>query len=328
MIRSLAAALGCAGLIAFIPPARAHVVAGARVFPVTLTFDDPGVNDEVSLPAFSYQRSGADGGSGPSHAFDFGFEYDKTITPTTALIFNDGDDVIQTNGSKTQAGFETVFITGKWQLYTNGPHEFVVSLGIIRELGGSGTDHVGADHYGSTAPTGYFGKGFGDVPVPALRPFAITGELSYTIVDKELKAFTPPAPGIAAGAGGEASPASGIAAQFNSGNNNAWSGAASLQYSIPYLQTQVRHYELPHLFDKLIPLVEVTWTSPASSPSSQGTTWTIAPGAIYLAQWGEVGIEALIPANRASGTNVGAVALFHIFLDDLLPHSLGKPIFQ
>ncbi len=322
----VAATVGCAGLLAVTFPARAHVIAGARVFPVTLTFDDPGVSDEISLPAFSYARSGADGGTGPSHAFDFGFEYDKTITPDTALIFNDGYDVIQTNGSKTEAGFENIFITGKWQLYTNAPHEFVVSLGIIRELGGSGTDHIGADHYGSTAPTGYFGKGFGDVPVPALRPFAVTGELGYTIADKELKAFTPPASNLLTGAGGGESPASGIAAQFNTGNNNAWAGAVSLQYSIPYLQTQVHYFNLPHLFDDMIPLVEVTWTSPASSPSSQGTTWTIAPGVIYLARWGEVGVEALIPANKAAGTNVGAVALFHIFLDDLMPHSLGKAL--
>ena len=78
----------------------------------------------------------------------------------------------------------------------------------------------------------------------------------------------------------------------------------------------------------LIPLVEITWTSPASAPSSQGTTWTVAPGVIYLAQWGEIGVEALIPANRASGTTVGAVALVHFFLDDLMPTSLGKPIIE
>jgi hypothetical protein len=30
--------------------AQAHVVCGDRVFPTTLTMDDPGVSDEVSLP--------------------------------------------------------------------------------------------------------------------------------------------------------------------------------------------------------------------------------------------------------------------------------------
>ena len=302
-------------------PARAHVIAGARVFPVTLTFDDPGVSDEASLPAFSYTRSAANGGSGPGHEVDLGFEYDKTITPNTALIFNDGYDIQQMNGAKTQAGFENLYVTGKWQAYTNAPHEFVVSLGIIREIGGTGTTHTGGDRLGSTSPTGYFGKGLGDLPVPALRPFAITGELSYTIADRELKSM-------------DAAPAmsspfvTGLPAQYNNGNNNAWSGGLSLQYSIPYLQSQVKDVGLRGVLGNLIPIVEVTWSSPASSPSAQGTTWTAAPGVIYLAQWGEIGVEALVPLNKTTGTNVGAVGLVHFFFDDLFPTSIGRPIFQ
>ncbi|WP_419729474.1 hypothetical protein [Lichenicola sp.] len=323
MNRVLAAAtFGCAGLLALSPDAWAHVVAGARVFPVTLTFDDPGVGDEISAPAFTFSRSGADGGTGPSHEFDYGFEFDKTITENTALILNDGYDVIQTNGSKTEAGFENLFITGKWQAITNADHELVVSLGITRELGGSGTVHIGADHYGSTTPNFYFGKGFGDLPGSVLKPFAVTGELSYTIADKGLKVSTPVNPNA------DAASSAGVVSQFNTGNNNAWSGSLSLQYSIPYLQTQVHDYKLPGFLANMIPVVELDWTSPASSPSTQGTTWTVAPGVIYLAGWGELGVEALIPVNKAAGTNVGAVALVHVFLDDLLPHSLGKPIFD
>ncbi len=153
-------------------PAGAHVIAGNRVFPVTLTFDDPGVSDEASLPALTYQRSGANGGTGPTHSVNLGFEYDKTITPTTALILDGGYDINQTNGSKTQAGFENLVVTGKWQAYTNAAHEFVASLGIQREIGGTGTTHNGGDRYGSTTPTAYFGKGPGrlaDRPVPAAR---------------------------------------------------------------------------------------------------------------------------------------------------------------
>jgi hypothetical protein len=42
-----------------------------------------------------------------------------------------------------------------------------------------------------------------------------------------------------------------------------------------------------------------------------------------------VGVELLIPANRAAGTNVGVIAQFHMFLDDLLPGSvLGRPLFD
>jgi hypothetical protein len=298
-------------------PTSAHVIAGNRVFPVTLTFDDPGVSDEASLPALTYQRGGSNGGTGPSHSVGLGFEFDKTITPTTALIINGGYDINQMNGSKTQTGFDNLVVTGKWQAYTNAAHEFVASLGIQREIGGTGTTHTGGDRYGSTTPTGYFGKGLGDLPIGLLRPLAITGELGYTIADKKVKTsqVTDPDSGL-------------ISTQFTNGNNNAWNGGLSLQYSIPYLQSQVKDYGLPSFVGNLIPVVEVTWSSPAGSPSTQGTTWTVAPGIIYLAQWGEIGAEALIPANKAAGTNVGAAVLVHFFFDDLFPTSLGKPIFQ
>jgi len=313
-----AAAFGCAGLLASSLPARAHVVAGARVFPVTLTLDDPGVSDEVSIPALTYARDGADGGTGPTHEYDLGFEYDKTITPTTALILNDGGDVFQTNGSRTRTGLENLVVTGKWQVCTSAAHEFVVSLGISREIGGTGTSSTGADAHGSTTPSLYAGKGLGDLPIGLLRPFAVTGELSYTIADKGLKTL----PAAQGGTG------DGIAGAFNDGSNNAWFGGASFQYSIPYLQSQVRDVGLPSVIGSLVPVVEVNWSSPASAPSAQGTRWTVAPGLIYLAQWGEIGVEALIPANKAAGSTVGAVALLHLFLDDLFPHGIGRPIVQ
>ncbi len=315
------AALSAAALALPAFPACAHVIAGARVFPVTLTIDDPGTADEVSIPALTYSRDGSSGGSGPTHNFSYGFEYDKTITPNTALILNDGYVTQQTNGAKTQAGFGNLFITGKWEFALDAEHEFVASLGVIREIGGTGASHVGGDRYGSTAPTGYFGKGLGDLPIGLLRPLAVTGELSYVVADRKLKQLPPPA-------GSNASPMidTGIAAQFNNGANNAWAGGVSVQYSLPYLQSQVKDVGLHGVLGGMVPLVEVTWSSPASTPSAKGTTWTVAPGAIYLATWGEVGLEALIPANRAAGTTVGAVALVHFFFDDLFPNTIGKPI--
>ena len=319
---SPAAALACASLLCLrAVPADAHVIAGVRVFPVTLTFDDPGVSDEASAPALSYQREAADGGTGPGHEVDLGFEYDKTITPDTALILNDGYDIQQMNGSKTQAGFENLNVTGKWQAYTDAAHEFVASLGVIRAFGGSGTTHTGADRFGSTSPTGYLGKGLGDLPIGMLRPLAVSGELSYTVADRALKAIQPPASPM---------PQFGTAlpTQYNEGNNNAWSAGFSLQYSIPYLQSQVRDIGLPGFLGDMIPLVEFTWSSPASTPSAQGTSWTAAPGVIYMAQWGEIGLEALVPLNRTAGTNVGAVGLVHFFFDDLFPDSIGRPVFR
>ncbi len=309
-----AAALAAAGVLAA-HTASAHVVAGARVVPVTLTLDDPGTADEASIPTITYQRSGANGGPGPQHEVDFGFEYDKTITSNTALIANYGTNIYQIDHGSTRGGLQNLYITGKWQAYTNAAHEFVVSLGVIREFAPTGTVSTGADQYGSTAPTGYFGKGLGDLPIGVLRPFAVTGELSYVIADKALKATqtTDPSSGL-------------MSLQYNAGAPNQWTGGFSVQYSIPYLQAQVKDFGLPHFIGNLIPLVEVTFSTPASRPNQQGTAWTIAPGVIYLGHDYQVGLEALIPGNRTAGQNVGVIAQFHIFLDDLLPNSLGKPL--
>ena len=85
-----AACIACAIGTAFsISPADAHVVVGNRVFPVTLTFDDPGVGDEATLPQFVYEP-----GESGSNLYQFQWEYDKTITPTTAIIYNQGYDIL------------------------------------------------------------------------------------------------------------------------------------------------------------------------------------------------------------------------------------------
>ena len=41
----------------------------------------------------------------------------------------------------------------------------------------------------------------------------------------------------------------------------------------------------------------------------------------------QVGVEAIVPINRQSGANIGVIAQVHIYLDDLFPRSIGKPLF-
>ena len=290
-------------------PALAHAVCGSRIFPVTLTMDDPGVADEASLPTVSTTRQGADGGPGSVHEYDFNFEYDKRITTNLGVGFNYGWNLIQTDHAKTQTGFQDFVVTPKYSTCVSADHEFIVAAGVQRVFGATGTQHIGSDVFGSTTPTLYVGKGLGDVPLDAVRPFSVTGELSYEIPDRGLKSTFGGLPGDA-----------------NGGNAREWFGAVSLQYSIPYLQSQVKDYGLPSFFSHLVPLVEITWTSPASAPNNLATTWTIAPGIIYEGQSYQVGIELLVPANKAAGPSVGAIAQLHLYLDDLFPNSIGKPL--
>lgn len=321
---TLAAAAALSALLGG-PAAHAHAVAGARTFPVTLTIDDPGVADEASIPTFSVQRQPDDPDSGRGWQYNLAAEFDKRITEHLGVGVNGGYTVRTAQFGKTQTGFQNLNVSLKYQAWVNAPHEAILSLGVIREIARTGTAHTGADQFGSTTPTAYFGKGFGDLPIPALRPFAITGTVGYTVADKKLKALGGgPSDGGANGAGG----VTGIAAQqFNTGYANRWVGGLSLQYSLPYLASQVRDLGLPEFVNRLTPLVEVAYSSPASSPSNLGTQVVVAPGVIYGADSFQVGLEALIPANRASGRFVGVVTQLHLFFDDLFPNSLGKPLF-
>ena len=245
-----AGALAAAALMTAFP-AAAHVVVGDRTFPVTLTFDDPGVGDEMTLPQVIWQRSG-----GPTEDLQTQWEFDKTITPTTALIYNHGFDILRAAGARTHSGFENVVITGKWQAFTLPEREFVASFGVQREMSGSiATQNIGGDQYGATLPTIYFGKGLGDLPIGVFRPLAVTGEVSYVIPDRRLNAN-----------------------QDNNGSAPSWKSGLSVQYSIPYLQAQVKDYGLPAFIGGLIPLVELTYSSPAAGPAP-GTPMALMVGA-------------------------------------------------
>ena len=57
------------------------------------------------------------------------------------------------------------------------------------------------------------------------------------------------------------------------------------------------------------------------------TTGTINPGLIYVGDKYQLGVEAIIPVNRASGDDVGVIGQLHLYLDDIFPHSLGRPLF-
>jgi hypothetical protein len=99
-------------------------------------------------------------------------------------------------------------------------------------------------------------------------------------------------------------------------------------------------HEMPEFFRHLIPTVEAVFSMPVSNigpsvigaiPGTHEVTGTVQPGVFYIGRLGgvsfELGAEALIPINHASGKHVGAVAILDFFLDDMFPDSLGKPLF-
>jgi hypothetical protein len=304
--RYLLAALA-AGTMPVFQQAHAHGFAGDHMFISTLLIDDPNVADEASLPTFSYLPQ-SDG----TGAYGLGFEFDKRITENFGFSLNNGYDWLTQTGNKTANGWENLVVTLKYKPYVSDVHEFMLSVGVQRVLartGANGTNGavLGNDDSSSTIPTIYFGKGFGDIPVPFLRPLALTGELGYQIADKKLKVDD------------NGDPA-------NNGISNGWSGGLSLQYSMRYLSSQVKDYGLPDFVNKLTPVVELSWSSAASKPTQDVTQYLWGVGVNYTATGYAVGLEMLIPGNANTGSHLGVIAQFHLYFDDLLPHSLGKPI--
>src|SRR3954454_8733980 len=97
----------CAGLsgLAFmlIPlgQSAAHEIVGNRFFPATLGIDDPGVNDELSLPTVANFKTGDD----PSfRQRDFSGEFSKRITEAFAISFGSTFSSFAVPGGPTGLG--------------------------------------------------------------------------------------------------------------------------------------------------------------------------------------------------------------------------------
>jgi hypothetical protein len=312
--KSLAALVGASLLP--VQSVFAHGFAGPHMFISTLLIDDPNVADEASLPTFSFLPQPTEDGVSPG-LYNVSFEFDKRITENFGFSLGNGYQWLHTPGAGTVSGWQNLEAGLKYKVYVNPEHEFMLSLGVSREFARTGAiGSVGAaldnDDTSSTTPTAFWGKGFGDLPIGLLRPLALTGTLGYTFADKKLKVIgTDPDSGDPL---------------FNNGISNQWSGGLSLQYSMRYLQTQVKDLGLPEFVNRLTPVAEVAWSSPASSPSQSSTQYLFGVGVNYTANSYALSVEALIPGNRQSGSHVGVIAQFHLYFDDLFPNSLGKPI--
>jgi hypothetical protein len=311
-VRYLLATTLAAGTLAYTSHAEAHGFAGDHMFISTLLIDDPNVADEASIPTFSYLPQPTDGGPA-SNQYQLGFEFDKRITENFGFALNEGYTWLTQPGAKTANGWQSLVVTLKYKPYVSAEHEFMLSVGVQRVFAGVGAQGengaaLGNDPSSSTIPTIYFGKGFGDIPVGWLRPFALTGELGYQIADEKLQVdpvtFAP----------------------TNNGIPNAWTGGLSLQYSMRYLSSQVKDYGFPDFVNKLTPVVELAWSSPASKPSQDTTQYLWGVGVNYTATSYAFGVEMLVPGNRNTGSHIGVIAQFHLYFDDMFSHSLGKPI--
>ena len=307
MSRPLLHTLALAGVtaFAFTSDALAHCFVGARFLPATLATDDPCVADEMSLPTVDWSRT-AD--VPPASQLDLSFDFSKRITENFGMTVSQGWTSIRQADGTLMQGFGNFETTFQYQVLKDREHELAILSGLIVDWGRTGSTGSGcATDYSLVTPTLYFGKGFGDLPASfgGFRAFAVTGQVGYQIpttsFDFTQNAFVP--------------------------QQLVYGG--SLQYSMPYLKSEIVDLGLPDFINHLIPIVEASLTTPVANNfgNPYTTTGTVNPGVIWVGSYFQVGLEAMIPINRQSGTGVGVIGQLHLYLDDMFPSTVGQPLF-
>lgn len=291
-------------------PAQAHTIVGNRIFPATLAIDDPGVNDELTLPAFSYLTAGTPDGSAGPIQYGLGWEYSKTLTPMLAISV--GSEGYQWQKRPNASGWANIETQLKGVIWQDARSESIVSTGFSVEWANTGSPQsasLPSDPYTTVTGKLFAGKGFGDAPWDWARPFALTAELDAKIPTQTVNAD-------------------------GSQNPTTLSWGATLQYSLLYMNSFVR--ETPAILRNLIPTFEADFSTPIAhvDPTTPGnfnnnaTTGVVGPALYYIGKYFQLGVMAQIPINSASGQHVGVMASVDFYLDDIFPNSLGKPLFS
>jgi hypothetical protein len=269
----------------------AHGFAGKRFFPTTFQVEDPFVSDEFSVLIGHIKEP-------EGKTTEVEIEYSKRILPELGISLGETYSHEDPFEEDSVSGFGNLEVGLKYQFPANEEHEAILSLGASLEIGGTGTDRIGASSHSTISPALYFGKGFGDLPesMNFFRPFAITGVISPHIPFE--------------------------------GEPNTLTWAFSLQYSLIYLQSFVKDAGLGDPFKRMVLVTEFPMETCMGRGCDKGqTTGYVNPGIVWCGKYIELGVAAQIPINKSTGNTVGVLGLVHFFIDDMFPKGIGGPIF-
>ena len=233
-------------------------------------------------------------------------EFTKTIARNLKFSFE------ETWVTSTRRGFDNLGTSFKYQFVRDAGRELAMSVSLDADWGGTGAKSIGAEPFTTLTPTWFSGKGFGFLPdnLKLLRPLAVTTELGYSFPTQSSTTEF----------------ADGVRTRTRNPQFLVWGG--SLQYSMPYLKARVRNLDLPEFVNRFVPITEFSFTTQTTNfDGDERTTGRVNPGLLYIADKYQLGVEAIIPINRASGDRVGVIGNLHLFLEDIFPNSLGRPLF-
>src|SRR5882672_5081451 len=298
-----ACALALALSIAASPAAQAHGLIGKRFFPATLATDDPFVADELSLPTISYLKLRGSEDAPPTKQISLSGELSKRLSPDLGISLAGSFTMLDPDEGSSVSGFDNLEITAKYVFFKNAEHELLLAAGLGWDVGGTGSRKVDAESFNTWTPQLFFGKGFGDLPdqLELMKPFAVTGVFGWAIPSRvHTKTFE--------------TDEDGNVDVKKPLNPTVFQWGFSFQYNLQYLQSYVRDVGLPAPINRMIPIVQLVLETPIDGRNAGRTTGTVNPGIIWFGKYVQLGIEAIVPINAASGKNVGVLGQVHFYL--------------
>jgi hypothetical protein len=288
--------LGVTGLIPI--AANAYTAADDRNFPATLILPQVAPTDALWIPLSTQPFEALSTGDTTRETM-FSGTYSKLITERLGIQLQDGVTRLNLLNTPSVTGAQNFDALLQYEAILDPPREFLLSVQVDHEFGGTGDQSVGSMKQSATQPGITFAKGLGDLPIGYWRPLAVTGFTGYQI--------------------GQGAP-----------RPNMVNAGFSVQYSIPYLVSKVANVDLPTFLRGMTPITEVMFNTPVGPSYGVRTMNLVAPGITYSEGRGwELGIEAMIPTTKATGSGVGVIAQLVLQLDYLLPDSfVGRPIFR
>ncbi len=311
MRKRTAVALALITVLLMQAEAFSHGLAGSRFFPTTFQVEDPFVSDEFSLLGSRMKLNGDSGQSITSSSLSA--EWSKRVTESIGFSAGETCRNLHTEGDGSVRGYENLEVNAKYQFFTSAQQEAILAVGLSDEIGGTGNRKV-SNSFSVISPAFYFGKGFGGLfgRDSVLRPLAVTGTLAVNFPTRPQSAAINDQTGEIE----------------VSRNPTTLTWAFSLQYSLMYLQSSVKDIGLAAPLDRMIVIVEFPMETCINRGCAYETTGTANPGVVWIGKRVEMGLAAQIPLNEGAGKRIGALALFHVFIDDLFPRSIGRPVLQ
>ncbi len=273
------------------PVCWGHGIVGDRMFIEPLFTEDANIKNEVDIPRLEFLTQS----DGSFRMLDVTLE--KELWPDRwSVVVEQARLSMHVNG-RTMGGFDNLEVGMKLAAYRNAPHEFIVTPALFTTFA-TGSRSV-VERQTALQPMLLYGKGFGDVKVNWVRPFAVQGDLGY-------------------------------GTSVTGTRDRQVIYDAVLEYSVPYLNWMHRAnagYEMEHqlrrghslgaIVGDLFPFVEFNGATPVRGTPGPTVTF-LRPGALYMGKYFQLSLAADSPVNGYLGPHsTGGVILLDLFLDEL-----------